>query len=101
QGPIDDAFCDRFLMVRPTGAASSNEKVTEWVNKEMAHAIEHWRRQFRGEALVKDDTAVTTADMANSHLILWGTPETNAVLHKMIDKLPVRWDAKDVAVGGK
>jgi hypothetical protein len=101
QGPIDDAFVDRFVMVRPTGADSPNEKVSEWVKKEMAHAIEHWRRQFRGDAVVKDDTAVTADDIANSNLILWGEPETNAVLKKIADKLPVRWDAKEVTVGGQ
>ena len=101
QGPIDDAFCDRFLMVRPTGGESANEQVNQWVKKEMAHAIEHWRRQFRGDAPVKDDTAVTDADMAGNNLILWGTPETNAVLKKMVEKLPVRWDDKNLTVGGK
>jgi len=101
QGPIDDAFCDRFLMVRPTGAHSSNGKVGEWVKKEMAHAIDHWRRQFRGDAVVKDDMAVTSEEIANSNLILWGEPDTNAVLKKIVDKLPIRWDAKEVTVGGQ
>ena len=54
QGPIDDAFMDSFLMVRPTGSAL-NEKVGKWAAGEMQHAIDHWRRQFRGEARVKDD----------------------------------------------
>ena len=63
QGPIDDAFMDRFLMVRPTGTPL-NEKVGAWAKGEMAHAIKHWREQFRGEAPVKDDTAVTDADIA-------------------------------------
>src|SRR5262249_48656777 len=58
QGPIDDAFLDRFLIVRPTGKAM-NEKIAAWTKSEMDRAIEHWRRQFRGEALVKDDKAVT------------------------------------------
>jgi len=47
QGPIDDAFMDRFIFVRPTGKPI-NPKVGEWVTGELGHAIEHWRRQFRG-----------------------------------------------------
>ncbi|HTK78639.1 MAG TPA: prolyl oligopeptidase family serine peptidase [Gemmataceae bacterium] len=101
QGPIDDAFCDRFVMVRPTGPATPNEKVGDWVKKEMAHAIEHWRRQFRGDAVVKDDTAVTAEEIANSNLILWGEPETNAVLKKIAGQLPIRWDAKGLTVNGE
>jgi hypothetical protein len=100
QGPIDDAFLDRFLMVRPTGQAL-NEKVGKWAKGEMDHAIEHWRRQFRGEALVKDDSAVTDADMASSNLVLWGDPSSNKVLAKIATKLPIRWDSQDVAVGDK
>ena len=49
QGPIDDAFMDSFVIVRPTGK-SVNEKFANWSEQESKHAIEHWRRHFRGEA---------------------------------------------------
>ena len=48
--------------------------------------------QFRGEARVKDDSAVTDADIASSNLVLWGDPESNAVLKRIADKLPIRWE---------
>ena len=98
QGPIDDAFMDSFLMVRPTGKAL-NEKVGIWANAEMTRAIEQWRRQFRGDAKVKDDSAVTDADIAANHLVLWGDPASNQLLAKIADKLPIRWDAKNVKAG--
>ena len=44
QGPIDDAFMDSFLMVRPTGTPL-NDKAGKWVAAEQAHALDHWRRQ--------------------------------------------------------
>ena len=93
QGPIDDAFMDSFLMVRPTGKPL-NDKVGSWADAEMEHAIDHWRQQFRGEARVKDDTAVTDADIAAHNLVLWGDPASNKVLAKIADKLPIRWDAR-------
>ena len=77
QGPIDDAFMDSFLMVRPTGKPL-NEKVGEWAEAEMQHAVDHWRKQFRGEARVKDDRDVTDADIAAHNLILWGDPSSNS-----------------------
>lgn len=100
QGPIDDAFLDSFLMVRPTGT-SMNEKVGAWVTKEQKHAIDHWRQQFRGEAQVKDDIQVTDADLAASNLVLWGDPFSNKVLARLADKLPIRWDAQGVHVGAQ
>ncbi|HWE94162.1 MAG TPA: prolyl oligopeptidase family serine peptidase [Tepidisphaeraceae bacterium] len=100
QGPIDDAFMDSFVMVMPTGKAL-NEATGAWVNGEAAHAVEHWRRQFRGEARVKDDAAISDADIANSNLVLWGDPSSNKVLAKIIDKLPIKWDGQAVVVGEK
>jgi pimeloyl-ACP methyl ester carboxylesterase len=98
QGPIDDAFMDSFLMVKPTGKPI-NAKVNSWVEGEMAHALKHWRQQFRGAARVKNDDEVTEADIAAHNLVLWGDPQSNKVLAKIADKLPIRWDAQTVVVG--
>ena len=99
QGPIDDAFMDSFIMVKPTGKAL-NANVGNWVAAEMGHAIEHWRRQFRGEARVKADTDITDEDIANANLVLWGDPSSNRVLAKILDALPIQWTAKGLTANG-
>lgn len=99
QGPIDDAFMDSFLMVRPTGAPL-NEKLGSWVSTELARATNEWRAQFRGEARVRDDSAVTDADIAAHHLVLWGDPSSNRLLARILPKLPLRWDSKIVKLAG-
>lgn len=98
QGPIDDAFLDRFIMVRPTGSPFS-EVTGKWAVTEMKHAVTHWRQQFRGEAMVKDDKSISDADIADSNLVLWGDPSNNAVLAKIADKLPIRWTKDGIVVG--
>lgn len=100
QGPIDDAFMDSFIIVRPTGRPWY-PKAAKWAASEQAHAIEHWRRHFRGEARVKDDVAITDADIAGSNLILFGDPSSNRVLTKILDSLPIRWTAGGIVVGDK
>ncbi|HLW64850.1 MAG TPA: prolyl oligopeptidase family serine peptidase [Gemmataceae bacterium] len=100
QGPIDDAFMDRFIMVVPTGTPL-HEKTGDWVKAEMAHAIDHWRRQFRGEAIVKKDSEITDADIASSNLVLWGDPSSNKILEKIAGKLPLNWDGKVVRLGSQ
>jgi poly(3-hydroxybutyrate) depolymerase len=100
QGPIDDAFMDSFLMVNPTGTPM-NETVGNWTKSEEAHAIHLWRTQMRGDAPVKDDSAVTDTDIASSNLILWGDPQSNKVLARIMDKLPVHWSADGVALGAR
>jgi pimeloyl-ACP methyl ester carboxylesterase len=101
QGPIDDAFMERFVMVRPTGTPI-NAQVGAWVDSEMTRAVREWRATFRGEAPIVDDKAVTAANIASGNLVLWGDPSSNAVLAKIASKLPVQW-GKDgsVKVGGK
>ncbi len=98
QGPIDDAFMDRFLFVRPTGQPL-HEKTGRWAAAEMQHALEHWRRQFRGDAPVKDDSAVSDDDIASSNLVLWGDPRSNQLLGRIADKLPIGWDEQALRVG--
>ncbi len=100
QGPIDDAFMDSFIMVRPTGQPL-NEKSGAWIAAELARATKGWRAQFRGDARVKDDIDVTEKDIAESNLVLWGDPSSNRLLAKIADKLPIHWDAQNVRVGTK
>jgi hypothetical protein len=98
QGPIDDAFMDRFIFVRPTGQAW-HELAGKWSQAELERAIEHWRRHFRGQAIVKDDTAITADDIASANLVLWGDPNSNAVLKQVAGKLPAAWTREEIAVG--
>ena len=98
QGPIDDAFMGSFLMVRPTGTPM-NEVVGKWAASEEDHAMKLWRTQMRGDAPVKDDSAVTDADIAANNLVLWGDPQSNKVLARIAGELPIKWTAESVTLG--
>jgi len=100
QGPIDDALMSSFLFVKPTGIAM-NETVGKWTDSERDHAVTHWRQQMRGDARVKDDTEITDEDIAAHNLILWGCPESNAVIKKVLPQLPIEWSTDGVIVGEK
>ncbi|SIN85467.1 Prolyl oligopeptidase family protein [Singulisphaera sp. GP187] len=98
QGPIDDAFMDSFVFVLPTGKGG-NPRFNAWADQESARAIEHWRRQFRGEPRVKKDVDVTEADIASTNLVLWGDPTTNVVLTRIADRLPISWNHERIKAG--
>jgi len=100
QGPIDDAFLDSFVFVTPTGTPSV-ASAASWVAAEQKHAITEWRRQFRGEAQVREDKDLTDADIASSNLVLWGDPGSNKILARIADRLPVKWTAEGVVVGSQ
>ena len=100
QGPIDDAFMDAFLFVAPTGK-SSQPQVDKWSRGELARAVEHWRRHFRGDAIVKDDTKVTDDDLRSHHIVLWGDYESNSLLQRIAPSLPIRWTDDGIQVRRK
>lgn len=100
QGPIDDALMDSFIFVKPSAMCRS-ALANRWVLSEFDHAVTHWRRQMRGDAVVKLDNDITDEDIASSNLILWGDSQANSVLAKIADKLPIRWSAREVSVGSK
>ena len=100
QGPIDDAFISRFLFVLPTVKSRSPE-FASWVKSESEDAILQWWLQFRGESRVKLDNQVTEEDIAQSNLILWGDPESNQVLSRIVKDLPIEWAGRSFSINGE
>src|SRR5262245_27870123 len=98
QGPIDDAFLDPFLIVRPTGKPW-NEEVNQQALRTLARFDRLWGRFFRGHPFVKDDKDVTEADLAKYHLVLFGDPGSNQWIAKVKEKLPVTWTEQSVSLG--
>jgi hypothetical protein len=105
QGPIDDAFQEAFVFVRPTGT-SHHKAVDHWVQAEMQRALDQWKLVFRGEIQVVSDTDVTPALMKTHHLVLWGDASSNALLAKFLAStdstpyaLPLAWNAQELRIG--
>jgi predicted esterase len=100
-GPIDDAFMDRFLVVLPTGKSKS-PAFQNWVEFESQHFLDRWRALMRGEARVKRDIEVTQDDLRReANLILWGDADSNRVIAKMHENLPVRFGDGAWEFGGR
>ena len=100
QGPVDDAFMSSFIFVKPTGK-SSNTLFQQWQESEFNRAVKHWRQHFRGDAIIKSDMDVTPRDIAESNLILWGDIESNKLIGRLAEKLPIKWSNTDISVKDK
>jgi len=98
QGPIDDAFMDRFIYIAPTNNNNGNDAVAKWAAA-MIRSRDQWRGLFRGEVQTKLDVDVTDADVSSSNLILWGDPTSNKMITRVMDKLPIKWNEKEIVVG--
>jgi hypothetical protein len=100
QGPIDDAFAGPFLCVRGTGTAW-NPAVQAAADASLRRFAHEWGCYFRGDLPVKDDTAVTEADVRGRHLILFGDPGSNPWIARVLPRLPLRWTKDELVVGGE
>ena len=99
QGPIDDAFATPFLCVRGTGKPW-NPEIQKWADANLRRFEYEWARYMRGTLPVKDDTAVTEADLKEKHLILFGDPGSNAWIAKALPELPLSWSPSEIKLGG-
>lgn len=90
QGPIDDAFQQPFLCVRP---ATGNDPVLETFRDDFA-------RYFHGSVRIKSPDEVTAEDVADFNLVLFGDPTTNPWIAKVLPGLPLEWTEESIRIGG-
>jgi pimeloyl-ACP methyl ester carboxylesterase len=98
QGPVDDAFMESFLCVRPTG---SGTKATAYGLDTLNQFEKDFSKWLRGDARVKNDRDVTASDIANNNLILFGDPWSNRLIEQVIGKLPIKWTREKITLGGQ
>jgi hypothetical protein len=91
QGPIDDAFTQPFLCVRPTGQPWY-DRTDQYADANLKRFQAEWSKYLRGDVPVKNDVDVITEDIADKNLILFGDPGSNTVLKLVLDGLPVEWN---------
>lgn len=99
QGPIDDAFMERFLCVVGTGKPV-NPVAHDLAMSRLEAFRKAWREHMHGEVLVKTDKELTSRDRAEANLILFGDPAANRVLAEILPRLPVKYEGGDFIMGG-
>jgi len=97
EGPVEDAFTSRFLVVRPTKDSENTPAARAAADAFCAR----WRARFGKPPRAADDAEVTDADIADSNLILYGGPEENALAARVSEGLPIRIEKGMVWLGRK
>lgn len=100
QGPIDDAFMSRFIVVPPDETPAS-PRLARWIDFELDHFRSRWKALMRGTFLEMSSDDVDADDIREANLILWGDPASNAMMEKMVDRLPVEWDGDSFSFRGE
>ncbi len=90
-GPIDDAFLSRFIVIGP----SNDEGYPAAAMKQFAAL---WDRYFRGKL------PVSPADLSGVKevrtLVLFGDPQSNPLIARVLPKLPIIWTKEKLVVNG-
>jgi predicted esterase len=101
QGPIDDAFKEAFLVVRPTGTAMAPDAHAAAM-KRMERFQNEFAKWMRGDVPVVNDADLTAEQIAANNLVLFGDPGSNQVLARILDDLPpLQWTAEGLKVAGQ
>ena len=95
EGPMAEAIASRHIYVYGTGGSPSAEELNK--RRTEAQKAMEWsvyRGDFIGRVMVfprlLSDKEVRPSDIASSNLILFGTKETNTLIEKFSDKLPIQ-----------
>jgi predicted esterase len=100
QGPIDDAFTTAFIVVPPDKASASAIRES-FYQRELAYTARRWRELFRGDLPVKHAGELTAEDLKTKNMVLFGEPETNSLMAKLLPKSPIAWRANELKLGAR
>lgn len=87
-GPFYELLEHRFILVCPS---KGNPDALKRDQTLWAKFVVDWQAFSTGFPRLQYDTALSEKDIADCNLILFGTPETNAFLARIADKLPVKF----------
>lgn len=99
QGPIDDAFLSRFVVIEPGNTGF--HQATHTVAKSRFEQFDRiWNKYFRGELPIQDESMVNTQTVVSPTLVLFGDPASNSLIAHFLPKLPITWDQDRLIVNG-
>jgi poly(3-hydroxybutyrate) depolymerase len=97
-GPITDSYYGAVLHVYGTQDAAATAALKRTAERSASGSpVWLWRVKQR----VLPDSELTDALQKSHHVVLYGTPGSNAVLERMRGKLPVQVDAEGVLLGSE
>ncbi len=100
QGPIDDAFMDAFLCVKPNGGTASSP-VSEFALKQLDRFAADFPKWMRGDVPVKTVRQLTPPEEHSHNIVAFGTPATNGIIARAVKSTPIKWTDQSIVVGDR
>jgi dienelactone hydrolase len=100
QGPIDDAFMESFVCVRPSGQ-TGRSPVNDFALLQLDRFAQEFPRWMRGDIRVKTDRQLRPPEIEANHIVVFGTPSTNPLIAHAMRTAPIRWTKGAITVGAR
>jgi len=98
QGPIDDAYRSEFTVVAASGKPH-HDGIGAFTTARQTQFVRLWDKWFRGKLeLHPGDKPLLESDLANH--VLFGDPQSNPAIAKVLPKLPIKWTKDELVVNG-
>jgi pimeloyl-ACP methyl ester carboxylesterase len=99
-GPIVGAFDRPFLFVLGTQGSDSRSQLVNAAARDAAQSLARdWMARANGIVQIKSDTDVTDEEIGSRNLFLFGSVETNSIIARINDRLPIRFSKAELLVG--
>jgi len=85
EGPVEHAFMSRFVLVSGEGPQADGAR------QAAKDIVDQWQTRFAVPCRSKNASQITDQDIADSNLILIGTPKDNPLLARIADRLPLKY----------
>jgi hypothetical protein len=96
-GPASDVFSFPFVAVRGTaGTAAETSALAQLCER----FCRDWEAYAEGRVRVLTDTEIAERTVREKGLVLFGLPETNRILARMANRLPLRLSREKIALPG-
>ncbi|MHC4741742.1 MAG: carboxylesterase family protein [Planctomycetota bacterium] len=97
-GPLWDVYCSSSLLVY--GTNTDDDSLVD-AAKRCARSFSDPRWMNTVHFKIVPDTVLTTQNISDNNLVLFGNAQTNSVLGEISQRLPVKMNGNAVFVGGK
>ncbi len=97
-GPVEEVFDTPFIVVQGT---AGDEREDEKLARKVGRWATEWDAFADGYPRVATDVELTKEQIDKFNLVLFGTPQTNSILGKIADRLPIRIADHSYTIAGR
>lgn len=91
QGPIDDAFMDRFIVTLGKGTPQ-NPAAQKHAEALLEQFRAEWTRYMRGDFPFVEEKDITPEILKSAHIVVFGDPGSSKILGQVKQTLPFVWN---------